>query len=283
MPTLPTSSGVPRRKHVRRAGRPARGRGAFTLIEVVLALLIAMSLLLGVMFFYSQAADLRGQLLREADRLASIRLVMERFTADLRCACADFAGGAGLKGDATSLSFLSAALPSAEALQTADPGRPWSAEADLRRVSYRAVLQVEETNTVVAGLTREEQSLAEPRAVEDIFEEFFDPLLWDAEEPAAEEPLTDAIHFVRFRYWDGSAWQASWDSVELPRGVEVSFGSDPLPEDLTPDEYPFELFRRIIHLPGSGVKEDLSWLELLGELWPEEEASPPPDDPQATP
>jgi len=45
------------------------------------------------------------------------------------------------------------------------------------------------------------------------------------------------------------------------------------PEDLTTDEYPFEVFRRIIYLPGSGAKEDLSWLEMLEDFLPAEEPS----------
>ena len=221
----------------------------FTLIEVVLAILIALSILLVMMFFYSQAAELRNQLLRETDRLSAIRLVMERLTSDLRCARSDFAQGIGLKGDATSVSFLSTAVLSSAAWNTDEAGRVARAESDLRRISYRATTRLEETNVLITGLTRDEQPMVKPRATQDIFADALDPLFWEDAAPAPEEPLTEAIRFVRFRYWDGSAWQAVWDSEDLPRGVEVSFGGELLPEDLTPDEYPFEVFRRIVYLP----------------------------------
>ena len=67
------------------------------------------------------------------------------------------------------------------------------------------------------------------------------------------EPLTEDIHFLRFSYWDGQAWADVWKNVELPQGVEVSLGLDALPEGTDPIDYPFELFRRTIHLPAGGL------------------------------
>jgi hypothetical protein len=58
--------------------------------------------------------------------------------------------------------------------------------------------------------------------------------------------------FVRFRYWDGNSWLDGWDTPDLPVGVEVSLGLEPLPAEMTADEYPFELYRRVIYLPNHG-------------------------------
>jgi hypothetical protein len=58
--------------------------------------------------------------------------------------------------------------------------------------------------------------------------------------------------FVRFRYWDGSTWLDDWSTPDLPIGVEVSLGLEPLPAEMTADEYPFELYRRVIYLPNHG-------------------------------
>jgi hypothetical protein len=58
--------------------------------------------------------------------------------------------------------------------------------------------------------------------------------------------------FVRFRYWDGSTWLDGWDTPDLPVGIEVSLGLEPLPAEMTSDEYPFELYRRVIYLPNHG-------------------------------
>ena len=248
---------------------------AFTLIEVVLAILIAMGLLLVVLFYYSQAANLRTQLLIETERLATLRLLMDRLTSDLRSARSDFSLGIGLTGDATSLTVLSAGLPSAAAWQVASSDRTVHPEADLRRIRYGAATRLEETNILVIGLVREEQPLAAPRAAEEIFADLLDPLFLEAAEPLIGEPLTDAIRFIRFRYWNGSAWSDAWSAGELPQGVEVTFGAEPLPEDLLPEEYPYEMFRRVIYLPGSGVRDDFSWLELLEEFDPADEAELP--------
>lgn len=263
--------------------RQPSGDTAFTLIEVVLAISIALGILLGALVYYSQAADLRTQLLRETERIATIRLLFERMTSELRCARVDFGKGVGLQGDAQSLSFWCAGLPSADAWQVSDVSRGSPVEADLRRITYRVTTGLEETNTVITGFTREEVPLAAPRQKEEILADMFDALLWGEEELPSEEPLTDLIHFVRLRYWDGSAWQESWDKAELPRGVEIALGSEPLPEDVTPDEYPYELFRRVIYLPGSGVQEDLSWLVLLEDILAPEEKPAGAGAPEAAP
>ena len=52
----------------------------FTLIEVVLAIVIAVGLLTGVLVFYRQAAILREEILRKADALSAVRLVMDRIS-----------------------------------------------------------------------------------------------------------------------------------------------------------------------------------------------------------
>jgi hypothetical protein len=83
----------------------------------------------------------------------------------------------------------------------------------------------------------------------------------DAIAGSSETPTRDFIpntrlQYARFRFWNGTDWQESWSTAELPAGVEVSLGSDPLPEGLTPEEYPFELYRRIIFLPNQSVRRN---------------------------
>ena len=64
--------------------------------------------------------------------------------------------------------------------------------------------------------------------------------------------------FVRFRYWDGSTWLEAWNTPDLPVGVEVSLGLEALPAETSPDEYPFELYRRVIYLPNHGPARSAS-------------------------
>ncbi len=69
---------------------------AFTLLEVVLALGIALGLLAVVLFFYQQAGRLRDATLAETTRLGAIRLTMDRLATQLRTACplpGAFSGG----------------------------------------------------------------------------------------------------------------------------------------------------------------------------------------------
>ena len=72
---------------------------------------------------------------------------------------------------------------------------------------------------------------------------------WDDWAASVVEPFTEAIRFLQFRFWNGAAWTESWSNVTPPPGIEVSLGFEPLPPEATPDKYPFEVFRRVIHLP----------------------------------
>jgi hypothetical protein len=71
--------------------------------------------------------------------------------------------------------------------------------------------------------------------------------------PPRNGAVANQVQFVRFRYWDGSAWAEAWAGPDLPAGVEVSLGGDPLPPELPPDQYPFELYRRVFYLPNHGT------------------------------
>ena len=248
-PVLPTRMGH---------GRPHGGNcggfhAAFTLIEVLLAISIAIGILVVALYFYSRAADMRTQLLQESERISSIRLIMNRITTDLRCAYGTPSSGSALSGSANSLSIVKTEVPSRFSWTSDELSRSAGAETDLRRVSYRVTTSEDGTNTIVTGIIRTEAPLVEERTVVAAQLEGSVTVASEAAPKRAPEPLTDAIHFVRFRFWNGSAWQESWSGHALPRGVEVSLGVDPLPEGLLPDEYPSELFRRVIFLPGGGT------------------------------
>jgi hypothetical protein len=59
----------------------------------------------------------------------------------------------------------------------------------------------------------------------------------------------EKLQFLRFRYYDGTNWLEAWTAPELPAGIEVSLGVEPLPPELTAEDYPFEVYRRVIYLP----------------------------------
>lgn len=218
---------------------------AFTLLEVLLAVSIAAGMLAVVLFFYTQAANLRVHLFYETGRVSAVRLLLDRLTTELgnarRCGTLQ----AGLKGGSDNIEFVRLDGPSAmNWTNTADPTLV-GPSSPFRLVRYAVLLSADGTN--VTGLTRTEE-----------------PLLKKTIEPADEGDLSstnttvlrrnpvaiDQIRFLRFRYWDGAAWTNTWTAAGLPSGVEVSLGAEPLPEETTPDEYPYELFRRVIYLPG---------------------------------
>ncbi len=243
-------------KEVRLLTSSPTGHAAFTLLEVVLAITIAIGLLLVAMTFYQQSTSLRGQLLDEAERLAAVRQVMDRLAADLRVAPAH--DRVGFTGDSNSLRFATTALPLAlGGMQT-----------DLRRVAYRATYAGEGTNLSVSGLVRTEEPavdfLASARSPvlatttvdpgsETNSLAASDPAT-PAPAPTATEPLTESVRYLSFRFWDGAAWSESWSGVAPPMGVEVTLGFEALPPETPPETHPGEVFRRVIFLPAGQPK-----------------------------
>src|SRR6185503_1979824 len=75
----------------------------------------------------------------------------------------------------------------------------------------------------------------------------------DTPETKRNEPLSEEIRFVRFRYWDGKAWQDSWDGTGMPSGIEINLGFEVPSAEEGPSALPDEVFRRVVYLPGSGA------------------------------
>ena len=243
---------------------------AFTLVEVILAISLAVGILVAALFFHSQATNLRAQLLRESDRIATMRLVMDRFTAELRHAFAQ--PQFGFTGDATSLRFVTAEAPAPPASLARSPARSAAPRTDLRLVTYGLSKTIEGTNEVVTGLTRTEQLLVEkPRSLSPLAT----PLAPESTNAPASgpEPMTDAVRFLRLWYWSGNGWSATWDSSQPPRGIEITLGAEPLAADASFSDYPGELFRRVIFLPTSRALDDT--FDLLDETDTDPSASAP--------
>jgi type II secretory pathway pseudopilin PulG len=227
---------------------PSKRNSAFTLLEVILAVALATGILIAMMLFYRQAADLRTQLLLETDRLTNIRLVLDRITSDLRSACSDNESLLGFSGDTASLQFVRLELPSPSAWSKTEATHPTLAQTDLRIVSYSTQSALDGTNLVLSGLARTERPLAPPRMLQESSRKS-NPTEGDTTSKLSPELLTDAIRYLRFRYWDGTQWLDSWNDVELPHGVEVSLGTEPFPEEAAPGDYLPDVFRRVIYLP----------------------------------
>lgn len=263
--------------HVRKSRRRASG---FTLIEVVLAVSIVVGMMFVVMFFYHQAANLRNQLLQEAERVASARLLLDRLTAELRTAQAHRGLELSFQGGADSLTFVKTDVLPRSAWSEGALGRVETAQTDLKQVKYALATAQEDTNTVTTGLVRTESPLVQARQV--VEARAGAVMMEEEEEPtvAGPEPLTTDIQYLQFRYWSGSAWVSTWSGAGLPKGVEVSVGFAAPPVAGDTNGYSEDIFRRVIYLPGSSVEVADPLLEMMSDLppegMPESNTEPPP-------
>jgi type II secretory pathway component PulJ len=241
-----------------------RSARAFTLLEVLLAVAISAGMLAVVLFFYTQTANLRVQLFYETSKISAARLLLDRLTADLTNArrCESMQGG--LNGTSDSLDLVRLELPNLSGWTNAPDVAPAAPGAPFRLIRYSALRALGETT--VSGLARSEEPL-QSRPLELAEESELSSTNAVASRLA---PLTiDQFLYLRFRYWNGSAWLDSWSAPELPAGVEVSLGAEPLPEEATLGEYPSEIFRRVIYLPGhspAAVSNEPD--AMLEEDWP---------------
>ena len=233
---------------------PTPRTGAFTLIEVILAVSIATGILVVALVFYQQAAHLRSQLIEEAERLSAIRLVMERITSDLRSAFSQ--PQIGFTGTTDSMEFVVARPP--------DVTGSLAPVSDLRKVFYYLAASLEGTNFVITGLDRTEETLMAKPTVAGNPTQIIPPVAGatNAAAVGVTEPLAPEIQFVRLRYWDGTGWLEAWDAPDLPFAVEISLGAEALPMDDVPEAYPAEVFRRVVVLPGRRPSEDDWWAAL---------------------
>ena len=232
--------------------------GGFTLIEVVLAIVIAVGLLTGVLVFYRQASVLREEILRKADALSAVRLVMDRISSELRTVPPATPGTPILVGDSRSMRILHTSVPSKTPWRGGLLGRAAIAEADWVEVAYRwsndtnqpGVFRLERAHTASAPVSTNLPTEIEAPTAGGT----------NTISPSGGVMLSEAIGYLRFRYWDGSRWLGGWDKAEPPVAVEVSLGLDAIEEDAfdetattteEPAEYPFEVFRRVIALPAA--------------------------------
>lgn len=114
--------------------RVALCRG-FSLLEVILAIGIAVGLMLVVLHFYRQAAELRTQAVAETGKLRETRLVMQKFTDELQ-RIFDHPTTVSFKGDSNSVQFVTTHLPDRSEWQGSELGRASRPETDLILVRY---------------------------------------------------------------------------------------------------------------------------------------------------
>jgi len=253
----------------RRSSRPR----AFTLVEVILAILIISAIMTVLLYFYQRSVEVRQIVLDEAEFLAVSRMFMEQLASELRGARTVEDQFTGLEGSSNSVTFITTTIPpTARWIINTNESVVLPPVTDLKRVSYRLLTG---TNAFdIRGIDRTEELLTGPvfaagtNSVEfastngtNNISELETNLLATNDVQLIRRPLSDRIKFLQFRYWGGTNWVDSWNRLDLPSGVEITIGADPAPPETTApapaseigssEEYPYEVFRRVVYLPNS--------------------------------
>ena len=225
---------------------------AFTLLEVILAVLIAVGILVVLLYFYEQATNLRTQVIQETERVSAARLIMDRLTGELRASQSDSSSGQGFVGESNSLQFVKTDVPSFANWTGGALGRSSFPITDLKLVSYR----LESSDTNVSGLIRLEEPLISP--IQRVTASEDQPDQTNLLSSVTLPPVLEEIKFLQFRYWSGTNWLDAWSSSGRPDAVEVSLGAEPWTNTTEVAESAPEIFRRVIYLANAGPTTGLS-------------------------
>jgi type II secretory pathway pseudopilin PulG len=245
--------------------------GAFTLVEVILAILIISAIMTVLLYFYQRSVEVRQNVLEEAEFLSVSRMLMEQLTSELRSARIVEDQFIGLEGSSNSVAFVTTSIPgTARWITSTNDAVILPPVTDLKRITYRLLVG---TNAFdIRGLDRTEELLtgaaftAGTNSTEfvnaagtNVLSETDTNLLSTNDVQLIRRPLTDRIKTLQFRYWGGTNWLDSWTRLELPTGVEITLGKDPAPpesvasttESAVPEESSPDIFRRVVYLPNS--------------------------------
>jgi prepilin-type N-terminal cleavage/methylation domain-containing protein len=170
--------------------RLPRSRRGFTLLELIVAATLILALVAAMSLFLMDALRIRGRVSEEIERSRAAEALVSTVERALETTLVeDPTLGAGVVGDATSLSILRAGLATWR-LGTSERSRALE-ELDRVRVRFDA-----SAGRIAIGRGEMPESL-----------------------------LPGTIQRVRFRYYNGSRWVASFDSVaagQLPVAVEIA-------------------------------------------------------------
>ena len=249
-------------------------RSGLTLLEVVLALGLLVTLSSITYWFYASAMKTRERDVEMADKMRLARVLLDRMAHEIRQATIQTAdGGVGIDGDMERIRISSLRVPGREIADTrCERTEEVAAEYDLVTVEYRIarhpdILHPDEGYEYPLGLARVEQRI--PRAEqpgapqeEDLFqtdeegkiildEEVMNSLLGDGSTEEDNTLETDVnwqelysqeIRYLRLCYYDGVTWWDDWHvsgENPLPQLVLVAIGFEahpPCGEEFAEDE-----------------------------------------------
>lgn len=190
--------------HLRESKKAVRG---YSLIEVILAVTI-FSFIAGATFFmFENARQLEAQLARKSELYQTARVAMKMIEDDLR---AVYASGKPFDTGLNGSGVTTGERPADRLEFVAVNNRPFDdgrKEIDLTKTVYFVSEK---------GLVRERYKLLTGTAA-----------LVNAQD--VQEVVSDRVRGIKFRYFDGSAWQDSWQSSSMktmPRAIQVTLYID---------------------------------------------------------
>lgn len=179
----------------------------YSLIEVLLAVTI-FSFIAGTTFFmFENARQLEGQIARKSELYQTARVAMKLLEDDLRGV---YASGKPFDTGLNGSGVTTGELPADRLDFVAVNNRPFDEnkkEIDLTKTVYFVSDK---------GLVREKYKLLTGTAI-----------LVNARD--VQEVISDRVKGIKFRYFDGSTWQDSWQSSatkKMPRAIEVTLHID---------------------------------------------------------
>ena len=257
-----------------RLAKRQRRRTAFTLLEVLLAVVIATGLLSTAMYFYQKSSRFRSDLILETERIASARLILNRMSSELRSTLHHPVRNIGFKGGSNWVEFLKTEIPSEAswAMSTENSSSSAYPEAGYRLIRYELAMK----NVIDTGL----DNTANREMIENLnldnnsdvapggdFPSFKQGDAIDRTErrlltakastnslaTVRIEPvrITDQLKYMQLRYLNNGNWAENWGGPNPPAGIEISLGIDPLSVTNLLEEYTNHVYRRIVRIPTS--------------------------------
>tara|TARA_B100000519_G_scaffold42297_1_gene32698 strand:+ start:350 stop:1201 length:852 start_codon:yes stop_codon:yes gene_type:complete len=257
-----------------RLAKRQRRRTAFTLLEVLLAVVIATGLLSTAMYFYQKSSRFRSDLILETERIASARLILNRMSTELRSTLHHPVRNIGFKGGSNWVEFLKTEIPSEAswAMSTEISSSSAYPEAGYRLIRYELAMK----NVIDTGLDNAANremienlnldnnsdgapggdfpSLKQGDAIDRTERRLLtakastNSLATVRIEPVR---ITDQLKYMQLRYLNNGNWAENWGGPNPPAGIEISLGIDPLSVTNLLEEYTNHVYRRIVRIPTS--------------------------------
>ena len=257
-----------------RLAKRQRRRTAFTLLEVLLAVVIATGLLSTAMYFYQKSSRFRSDLILETERIASARLILNRMSTELRSTLHHPVRNIGFKGGSNWVEFLKTEILSEAswAMSTENSSSSAYPEAGYRLIRYELAMK----NVIDTGL----DNTANREMIENLNLDNNSDVAPGGDFPSLKqgdaidrterrlltakastnslatvriEPvrITDQLKYMQLRYLNNGNWAENWGGPNPPTGIEISLGIDPLSVTNLLEEYTNHVYRRIVRIPTS--------------------------------